>query len=237
MRVRFGELRSRVGRGRADGYLFSDRFTGKFRSRRAALRAHADYPHDTDAEGQFDPGFRTYVRVADTIDRVPPATRVLDIGCNSGGLGRRLIAEKGCEMYGVDISERLVERARAKGYRAYAGPAEELRFDDDFFDVLVVSELLEHVHDPRPVLAEAHRVLRAHGMLLGDVPTERGRWGHATIADHRYHARVFTRESLESLLSELFRVNRVEGVPRDGEPHPVYDVPTWYVFTCTKDGT
>jgi SAM-dependent methyltransferase len=230
------QLRFRAARRRADSYVFSDTFTGKFRSRRAALRAHANYPHDTDAEGQFDPGFRTYVRVRDTLEAVPSSTRVLDLGCNSGGLGRRLIAEKGCTMYGVDVSRRLVERARAKGYEAYAGPAEDLRYEDDFFDVVVVSELLEHVHDPRPVLAEARRVLRPGGFLLGDVPTEQGRWGHETIDDHEFHARVFTREALERLLGEHFRVERLETAPREGEPHPVYDVPTWYVFKCTKDG-
>jgi SAM-dependent methyltransferase len=98
-----------------------------------------------------------------------------------------------------------------------------------------VSELLEHVHDPRPVLDEAHRVLRPGGMLLGDVPTERGRWGYETIADHGFHARVFTRDTLEALLAELFPVRRLEAVPREGEEHPVYDVPTWYVFECAKE--
>jgi 2-polyprenyl-3-methyl-5-hydroxy-6-metoxy-1,4-benzoquinol methylase len=235
MLARLKKLRSRAGRVRADSYEFSDTFTGKFRSRKAALRAHADYPHDTDAEGQFDPGFRTYVRVEDTIEKVPPNTRVLDIGCNSGGLGRRLMAEKGCQMYGVDISPKLVERAREKGYEAYAGPAEDLRYEDGFFDVVVVSELLEHVHDPRPILEQAARVLKPGGMVLGDVPTEQGKWGHETIDDHEFHARVFTRESLRDLLAEYFRVEYVDGAPREGEPHPVYDVPTWYVFQAFKE--
>jgi SAM-dependent methyltransferase len=235
IRERLRRLTARAGRRRADSYVFSDEFTGKFRSRRAALAAHADYPHDTDAEGQFDPDFRTYVRVQDTIDRVPSGSRVLDVGCNSGGLGRRLIAEKGCEMYGVDISAKLVERAREKGYEAYAGPAEELRYEDEFFDVVVVSEILEHVHDPRPVLAEARRVLRPGGMLLGDVPTEKGRWGHETIDDHDFHARVFTREALEGLLEDYFHIEYIEGAPREGDHHPVYDVPTWYVFQCFKE--
>lgn len=227
-------LRRIIGRRRGARYVFSDEFTGKFTSREEALAAHADYPHDTDAEGQFDPSFRTYVRVQDTIEGVPPGTRVLDVGCNTGGLGRRLIAEKGCEMFGVDISEALVEKARAKGYDAYAGPAEDLRHEDGTFDVVVVSEILEHVHDPHPVLAEAQRVLRRGGLLFGDVPTERGRWGYETIDDHDFHARVFTREALEELLGEYFVVDYVNGAPAEDEPHPHYDVPTWYTFRCRR---
>ena len=181
------------------------------------------------------PAFDTYVRVQDTLEKVPPGTRVLDIGCNSGGLGRRLIAEKGCEMFGVDISPALIERAREKGYEAYAGPAEELRYDDESFDVVVISELLEHVHDPRPILEQARRVLRPGGLLLGDVPTEEGHWGFETVSDHEFHARVFTAESLRELLAGYFTVDYVDGAPARGESHPHYDRPTWYVFGARKE--
>lgn len=225
-------LLSRLRRRAPADYAYSDRFKGRFRRREDAVAAHIDYKHDTDAEGQFDPSFRTYVRVADTIDAVPPGSTVLDIGCNSGGLGRRLIAEKDCRMFGVDVAAKLVSRAVEKGYDAYVGPAEKLRYDDDTFDVVVVSELLEHVHDPRPVVSEARRVVKLGGLVLGDVPTEQGHWGFETIADHAYHARVFTRETLTALLSEHFDEVEVGTAPSEGEPHPHYDVPTWYVFRC-----
>jgi SAM-dependent methyltransferase len=137
-------------------------------------------------------------------------------------------------MFGVDVNPALVRKAVEKGYTAYASPAEELRFEDGVFDVVVVSELLEHAFDPRPVLDEAHRVLRLGGLLLGDVPTEMGRWGLETIADHAYHARVFTHDSLHALLSARFRIDTLRGVPSEDEHHEHFDIPTWYVFRCTK---
>ncbi len=222
-------------RGRLNSrYLYSDTFLGKFKSLDEALQAHSAYKHDTDGEGQFDPSFRTYCRVKDTIEGIPPNSVVLDVGCNSGGLGRRLIAEKRCVMYGVDINPRLVERAMSKGYDVYVGAAEDLRYPDGFFDVVVVSELLEHVYDPRLVLSEARRVLKPGGLLFGDVPTEIGRWGFETIRDHKHHARVFTRESLQGLLSEFFEVDYLKTAPAPGEDHPYFKVPTWYVFRCTR---
>jgi len=227
--VRRLRFRSRRDAGR---FAYSGTFVGRYRSADEAIRAHSSYPHDTDAEGQFDPGFRTYVRVRDTLEQIPPHTTVLDVGCNSGGLGRRLIAEKGCTMSGVDVAPKLVELARAKGYDARVAPAEELPFADESFDVVVVSELLEHVFDPRPVLDEARRVLVPGGLLFGDVPTEQGHWGFETIEDHRFHARVFTRDALEALLEEQFTVEEIETAPHEGETHPVYPVPTWYVFRC-----
>ena len=234
MRAILSKLRRAIDRRRGAQYVYSSESIGKFDSREAALAAHANYPHDTDAEGQFDPSFRTYVRVKDTLDGIPPGTRVLDVGCNTGGLGRHLIAEKSCEMYGVDISASLVERACAKGYSAYAGQAEQLSYDDAMFDVVVVSEVLEHVHDPRPVLSEARRVLRSGGLLFGDVPTEGGRWGFETIEGHEFHARVFTCQVLEELLGGYFAVDYVKGAPEEEEEHPCFDVPTWYVFRCRK---
>jgi SAM-dependent methyltransferase len=228
-------LLERLRPRRPADYLYSERFAGRYAGLEEAVAAHAGYKHDTDAERQFDPSFRTYVRVADTLDSVPPGATVLDLGCNSGGLGRRLIAEKGCRMFGVDVNPELVERAVSKGYDAYTGLAEDLRYDDESFDVVVASELLEHVFDPALVLAEARRVLKPGGLLLGDVPTETGHWGLETIADHRYHARVFTRDSLDALLSEFFLVEDIQAVPPEGEDHPYFDVPTWYVFRCRRE--
>lgn len=228
-------IRTAIARRRGTRFVYSDEFTGKFASREEALAAHADYGHDTDAEGQFTPGFRTYVRVEGTLAAVPAGSTVLDIGCNSGGLGRRLMEDKGCRMYGVDIAEHMVARAVEKGYEAYAGPAEELRYDDEMFDVVVASEILEHVHDPEPIIEQAFRVLKPGGLFLGDVPTEEGHWGTETIEDHEFHSRVFTAASLRELLASRFTVEAVEGVPHRGAEHPVYKVPTWYEFRARKE--
>lgn len=230
------KLRTYLARRRGERFVYSRQFTGKFGSREESIAAHAKYGHDTDAEGQFTPGFRTYVRVEGTLAAIPPGTRVLDVGCNSGGLGRRLMEDKGCEMFGVDVAAEMVARAVVKGYDAYVGPAEELRYDHETFDVVVASEILEHVHDPLPVISEAHRVLKPGGLFLGDVPTELGRWGTESIEDHGYHSRVFTEASLREALETRFAVEQIEGVPRACEPHPVYDVPTWYEFRARKEG-
>lgn len=219
--------------GAATRYEYSPGFRGRFRSLEHALQAHNAY--DLDSDQQFDPVFYTYPRVRPMLEQIPRNSLVLDIGCNSGGLGRRLISEKNCRMFGLDISERLVSLAEAKGYeRAIVGQAEALPFDNESVDVAVVGELLEHVFDPTLVLKEAHRVLRPEGMLFGSVPTEKGRWGFETIRGHPYHARVFTQDGLRDLLGMFFEIEALETAPTGGERSGNLDRPTWYVFRCRR---
>lgn len=99
-------------------------------------------------------------------ERVPRGARVLDLGCGTGALLRAL-EERDVEGVGADVSEAMLDRARAHrpdgDYRRLDGPA--LPFDDDSFDV-VTSLLSWRYLDWDPVLLEIARVLRPGGRLL-----------------------------------------------------------------------
>lgn len=97
--------------------------------------------------------------------------RVLDIGCGRGVLLRRL-ADRASELWGVDIDEeRVAQTRRADEIQTrLLKPGQPLPFDDESFDTVTITEVIEHVPDERSVLAECARVLVPGGKLLLTTP-------------------------------------------------------------------
>jgi ubiquinone/menaquinone biosynthesis C-methylase UbiE len=97
--------------------------------------------------------------------------RWLDYGC---GVGRfsRLLAEAGFEVTGVDLAPEMVRLARAHcGELAeitLLEPYADLPFEDDSFDGLLTSAVLQHVADQAlpPLVAELRRVLRPGAIVV-----------------------------------------------------------------------
>jgi 2-polyprenyl-6-hydroxyphenyl methylase/3-demethylubiquinone-9 3-methyltransferase len=95
--------------------------------------------------------------------------RVLDIGCGGGFLANALSA-KGWSVAGVDLSRSTLEQARRVDatqrvdYRE--ADAYNLPFENGSFEAVAAMDLLEHVEDPRRVVAEAARVLKPNGCFF-----------------------------------------------------------------------
>lgn len=102
---------------------------------------------------------------------------VLDVGC---GIGDLLSFRPGT--VGTDINPRAVDWCRQAGHRAELMQPDVLPFGDGAFDGVVIDNVLEHIADPRPLLAEVRRVLRPGGNALVGVP---GRRGYASDPDHK----------------------------------------------------
>jgi SAM-dependent methyltransferase len=98
------------------------------------------------------------------------AGSVLDVGCGTGALARRL-ASAGYEVTGVDPSEGMlhVMRERSPEIRAVQASGTELPFDSDRFDVVLSVAAFHHIAEPgavRATLAEMARVARPGGRIL-----------------------------------------------------------------------
>ncbi|MEZ5815990.1 MAG: methyltransferase domain-containing protein [Hyphomicrobiaceae bacterium] len=104
--------------------------------------------------------------------------RVLEVGCGDGALSVEL-ARRGAEVTGVDASERMIEAARERAREAgvpltlHLGPAEDLPFGPEQFDLVVAQTILCFVADGSPAFGEIARVLKPGGRL---VIGELGRW-------------------------------------------------------------
>lgn len=103
-----------------------------------------------------------------------PGDRVLDVGCGTGYLTRRMARAVGPtgSVLGVDPSAEVIEYARDRTREAHCsygtGVAEALTVSDASFDVVVTSLAVHHLpEDVRPAaLREMYRVLRPGGRLL-----------------------------------------------------------------------
>jgi ubiquinone/menaquinone biosynthesis C-methylase UbiE len=109
-------------------------------------------------------------RVADVaLAAVPAPGRVLDVGCGTGALLRRLTARlPDAELAGVDPAPRMLAEARKRlgGVQLEQAAAERLPFADASFDLVVSAMSFDHWADQELGLAECARVLRSGGSLV-----------------------------------------------------------------------
>lgn len=99
--------------------------------------------------------------------------KVLDVGCG-GGYTCEFLARRGAIVYGLDRSRACIEVAKehaaTKGFHIdyRYGVAEELPYENDYFDVAVCVDVLEHVDDVRRVLSEIYRILKPGSLFFFD---------------------------------------------------------------------
>jgi SAM-dependent methyltransferase len=97
--------------------------------------------------------------------------RLLDAGC-AAGLGTARFARKATDTWGIDmVADGLVAaRRRCPDIHFARGSVEHLPFADRAFDVVVLTEVLEHVQDERAALNEIYRVTRPGATVILTTP-------------------------------------------------------------------
>jgi 2-polyprenyl-3-methyl-5-hydroxy-6-metoxy-1,4-benzoquinol methylase len=157
--------------------------------------------------------------------------RILDLGCATGEYSKKL-TELGYNCVGVDINSKYVEMARKEGLESYVMSAENLNFPNDYFDSVLLFEVLEHVDDPYDVLKEAVRVTKKN--ILISVPNSTKfneligqglTYEHMLESDHK---NFFTKNELEDLLSKISNKFKVEEVVP--LPLGVINLPLWLKY-------
>ncbi len=125
--------------------------------------------------------------------RLEPQPRILDAGC---GTGRNLqrYRELG-PLQGIEPSADAVQFCRERGLdTVQQGTLEELPFGPDSFDLLVATDVIEHVDDDALALRELRRVAAPGAALVITVPAFRWLWSEED--DRLQHRRRYTRRQL-----------------------------------------
>jgi SAM-dependent methyltransferase len=118
--------------------------------------------------------------------RLRASAAVLDAGCGTGGLIRRLAADHpGWQWTGVDLSPLAIGLARQRcpvGTDLREVSVTALPFGDGAFDAVVSADVLYHVEDDATALREFFRVLRPGGVAVLNLPAYRWLWSYHDTA-------------------------------------------------------
>ena len=108
--------------------------------------------------------------------------KILDVGCGTGNFSIKL-AQKGCEVTGIDISEPMLEKAAEKAKKLNLdidfkkANVVNLEFEDNHFDSVFSMAAVEFISDPEKAMQEMKRVVKPGGKILLGTIRKDSDWG------------------------------------------------------------
>lgn len=162
--------------------------------------------------------------------KLKPGIRVLDVGCGNGFTCGEFL-QRGCEVVGVDLSEQGIEWARhtyPQGRFELLGADRSIlqNLRENPFDIVVSTEVVEHLYAPREWANGCFAALKPGGKFICTTPYHGylknffislfGKWDkHANPLWDGGHIKLWSRRTLTQLLEEAgFSNIRIQGVGR-----------------------
>ena len=150
--------------------------------------------------------------VAQQMRHMPPHPagrqgRLLDVGCGNGAF-LKLAQKAGWSVHGIDFDPIAVTEARDGGLDIFLGDIDQLAVQEQTYDWITCSHVLEHVHNPQKLLKSMHRLLRPGGTLWLQTPNIHS-IGHRTYgtswigADPPRHLTLFNLSTLRRTFESL----------------------------------
>lgn len=156
------------------------------------------------------------------IEMIPTGSCVLEIGCATGYMSEYLTKNKGCQVTGVEIDPEQIKMAEEKCHKFIGGsidsPAVQERIDDlvatdGRFDVIFMSQVIEHLAEPETILTKIHDWVEPDGIIVisscniahwrARLRLLIGKWEYEDYGlFDRSHLRFFTIKSFENMLTK-----------------------------------
>jgi SAM-dependent methyltransferase len=110
-----------------------------------------------------------HARTLASLEKIVQPGRLLDVGSGPGFL-LKTARERSWHAVGLDPSPFAVAQAQRGGFEAHQGMLEEVDLPERSFDALALLQVIEHVTDPRPLLAACRRLLKPGGAVVVATP-------------------------------------------------------------------
>lgn len=163
-----------------------------------------------------NPRIDCMVNIINSLDLVDK--NILDIGCYNGTF-LSLIKNKNNNFYGIEASDYGVEECKKKNIQVkqfFFDDKSTIPFENNFFDIIIAGEIIEHIYDTDFFLEEIYRILKPGGKLLLSTPNVASLGRRIMLAlgispiletspnesDSSGHIRYFTDKTLAELLKK-----------------------------------
>jgi 2-polyprenyl-3-methyl-5-hydroxy-6-metoxy-1,4-benzoquinol methylase len=146
---------------------------------------------------------------SDMISHLGNDLKVLDVGCGEGAIGEP-ISKMGNYVVSTELPKIATLAHKSGAPSVVANDAEHLTFASNSFDLVIASEVLEHLWNPNNFFDEAYRVLKTSGNLIIETPEGKG----SLLYDD--HKNYFTIENLKQTLDKKFALCEVERMKATG---------------------
>lgn len=139
---------------------------------------------------------------------------LLDVGCSTG-IFLSIAKERGFNVYGVEVNERTAEIANNNKLNVFVGVLKNANFKDNYFSIIHLGSVIEHVPDPVALLKESKRILKKGGIIIISTPNSECFWFKASrllyqwfkfpwsVLIPHYHLFLFSESNFEKLLSRM----------------------------------
>lgn len=150
------------------------------------------------------------------VERIKEYSKVLDVGCATGYIAKKLKLTKNCNVWGIEKNNNAVILAQQYYEKVKVGDIESLKklpFKKNFFDYILLLDILEHVKNHNYVLNLLKPYLRQNGQIIISTPNIAfisirlallfGRFNYHKqgILDES-HTHFFTKKSLLDLINK-----------------------------------
>lgn len=112
------------------------------------------------------------------LEKVPFKSLVLDVGCATGFMGKYLIENKNCKVYGVEMDSQEAKAAGRNLNKVFIGNIEESKTilqlkrlaDKNKFDVILATSIIEHLVNPEKFLTNLKELVKPSGIIIVSTP-------------------------------------------------------------------
>ena len=150
---------------------------------------------------------------------IAPGRKILDVGSGSGQFLYEM-KQFGMEVYGIEPGKFEEKGAKKHGLKIKKSDLMSAKYPKNYFDIITINHVLEHVSDPSEIIKEIHRILKTDGSLIVGVPNFRS-LAHKIFRKNWYqfdvprHLHNFSDKILEKKLKrEGFKIEKIRYTSR-----------------------